>query len=292
VAYFRDRSNLTPALGTAGAVRGQKTDTFLIMPSFSGNFGIFTVLLQPMLIVGSVDGGIVAGAQPEYDVFAWGGAAYLEVNLAVVRPFVGLYIGSDDDDATDDDLEGFAPLPQREITLTTGTSFFGHLDPSTAIGGRDIVTPARAGSTLFGGQEFGHTVGNPFNDRLQNLSHPGVFSTYANPGTLVIPAGVKIAPVKSHEIVLAYIYRAMLDSSIMESALGRSINETLYHEAMLTWEWTLNRHFDIRLSGSVLIPGSGAKDIAETSTTENCGAGFCAGEDIGFHGQARFRARF
>ncbi len=290
--YFRDRSNLTPALGTAGAVRGQQTDTFLIMPSVSGSFGLFTFLLQPMIIFGEVDGGLVGGVQPEYDVFAWGGAAYLEVNLAIVRPFVGLYIGSADDDETDEDLKGFAPLPQREITLTTGTSFFGHLDPSTAIGGRDIVTPARAGSTLFGGQEFGHTVGNPFNDRLSNLAHPGVFTTYGNPGTLVIPAGVKVAPVKSHEFVLAYIYRGMLDSGILESVLGTSISNTLYHEAFVSWEWTLNRHFDIRLSGSVLIPGEGAKDIAATSTTENCAVGGCEGEDLGFHGQARFRARF
>jgi hypothetical protein len=295
VAYFRDRSNLTPALGTAGAVRGQKTDTFLIMPSWSGSFGILTALLQPMIILGTQDSGInaLAPAQIEYDVFAWGGAAYLEANLGIVRPFVGLYIGSGDDDAGDNDLEGFAPLPQGEITLTTGTSFFSHLDTAQAIGGRDIVTPARASNpALFGGQQFGHTVGNPFNDLLQRGTHPGIFTTYANPGTLVIPAGVMLSPVKSHEIVLAYIYRAMLDSSIMEDVLGTSVNETLYHEVMVVWEWALNRHFDIRLSGSVLIPGGGAKDIAESSTTENCAIGGCSGDDLGFHGQARFRARF
>lgn len=297
VAYFRDRSNLTPAVAAGLEFRGQKTDTFLIMPSFSTTFGPIVALLQPMLVVGSMDGAFVAGAQPEYDVFAWGGAAYLEANLGIVRPFVGLYIGSADDDAGDGDLQGFAPFPQQEITLTTGTSFFGHLDQATAVGGRDIVTPARAtggalGADIFGGQEFGHTVGNPFNDRLSNGLHPGVFTTYGNPGTLVIPAGVIVNPIKSHQLTLAYIYRAMLDSSIIETALGRSIDETLYHEIFLQWEWTLNRHFDIRLSGSVLLPGSGAKDIAETSTTENCAAGGCLGEDIGFHGQARFRARF
>jgi hypothetical protein len=291
-AYFRDRSNLTPALGTTGAVRGQKTDTFLIMPSFSASFGPITALLQPMLILGTVDGGLVGGVQPEYDVFAWGGVAYLEANLGIIRPFVGLYIGSADYDAGDGDLEGFAPFPQGEITLTTGTSFFGHLDPTAAIGGRDVVTPARNSSTLFGGQEFSHTVGNPYNDRLAALTHPGVATTYANPGTLVIPAGVKLSPVKSHELVLAYIYRAMLDSSIIENALGINVNETLYHEAFLSWEWTLNRHFDIRLSGSVLIPGAGSKDIAENSTTENCAIGGCQGEDLAFHAQARFRARF
>jgi hypothetical protein len=306
VAYFRDRSNLTPAVNAGLAFRGQKTDTFLIMPSFSTTFGPITALLQPMLVVGSMDGARVgvAGVQPEYDVFAWGGAAYLEANLGVVRPFVGLYIGSADDDATDGDLQGFSPFPQAEITLTTGTSFFGHLDPATSVGGRDIVTPGRAlqnstggvlgaaGVNVVGGQQFGHSVGNPYNDLLTNGLHPGVFTTYGNPGTLVIPAGVIINPVKSHQVTLAYIYRAMLDSGAMETALGRSINETLYHEAMLVWEWTLNRHFDIRLSGSVLIPGGGAKDIAETSTTENCAAGGCLGEDLGFHGQARFRARF
>ena len=55
----------------------------------------------------------------------------------------------------------------------------------------------------------------------------------------------------------------MLDSSVMESALGTSINNTLYHEAMLLWEWTLNRHFDIRLSGSVLIPGEVPKTLQD-----------------------------
>jgi hypothetical protein len=290
--YFRDRSNLTPGVAAGLAFRGQKTDSFLIMPSWSGSFGPLTALLQPMFIFGSVDGGVVGGVQPEYDVFAWGGAAYLEANLGIVRPFVGLYIGSADDDATDGDLQGFAPLPQGEITLTTGTSFFGHLDPSAAIGGRDVVTPARADGP-YGGQEFSHTVGNPFNDRLANTLHSRVATTYGNPGTLVIPAGVQIFPVKSHELVLAYIYRGMLDSSIIEAEVGTSISETLYHEAMLVWQWTLNRHFDIRLSGSVLIPGSGAKDIAETSTTENCATGGgCQGEDLAFHGQARFRARF
>jgi hypothetical protein len=269
------------------------------MPSFSGTFGPITALLQPMLLFCQVDScnsffsGCATPGGDEYDVFAWGGVAYLEANLGIVRPFVGLYIGSDDDDETDEDLKGFAPLPQGEITLTTGTSFFGHLDTAQAVGARDIVTPARANNpALFGGQQFGHTVGNPFNDLLQRGTHPGIFTTYANPGTLVIPAGVKVSPVKSHELVLAYIYRAMLDSSIMESVLGRDISNTLYHEAMLVWEWTLNRHFDIRLSGSVLIPGAGAKDIAETSTTENCAVGGCQGEDLGFHGQARFRARF
>jgi hypothetical protein len=226
---------------------------------------------------------------------------------------LGFIIGSADDDAGDTDLNGFTTLPQREITLITGTSFFGHLDTATSFGTRDIVTPAHNGafgappgspasSTLFGGQEFGHTVGNPFNDRIANFMHPGLNITYSNPGTLLIPVGLKIAPAQGHEIGLAFIYRGMLKSDLVEAALNTDVSNTLYYEAWMQWQWTLNRHFDIRLSGSVLIPGSGAKDIAKASDASATGAPGdtggctaaqqCKGEDLGFHGQARFRAQF
>jgi hypothetical protein len=288
--YFRDRSSLTDP---SPAVAGRKVDSVLVMPSWSGTFGPITALLQPMFLFGSADSAVVPGAgQLDYDIFAWGGVAYFEANLGIVAPYVGLVIGSADDDAGDSDLNGFATLPQREITLITGGRFFGHLDTATAFGTRDIVTPARAAGP-FGGQEFSHTVGNPLNDRLGNALHPGLNITYGNPGTLVIPAGVKIFPTKGHELNLAYIYRAMLDSEIIEAALGTSISNTLYHEIMLVWEWTLSRHFDIRVSASGLLPGGGAKDIAQTSTTENCAvAPGCEGEDVGFRGQVRFRALF
>jgi hypothetical protein len=308
IVYFRDRSSLTdPNLGAA-PVSGRTTDSVLIMPSWSGTFGPITALLQPMIVFGSADSAVVLaeGDQREYDIFAWGGVAYLEANLGIVAPYIGFVIGSADDDPGDRDLNGFAPLPQREITQMTGARFFNHLDTATGFGTRDIVTPGRAvNGAAFGGQEFGHTVGNPFNDRLANGTHPGMNTTYSNPGTLVIPAGVKIFPVQGHELNLAYIYRAMLDADGLSEFLTNTnavprnikINETLYHEIMLVWEWTLSRHFDIRASGSVLLPGEGAKDIAELSQFEGCATapglqGNCQGEDVGFHGQLRFRALF
>jgi hypothetical protein len=311
MVYFRDRSSLTPAVAAGAAFQGQQTDSFLIMPSFSGTFGPITALLQPMILLGQADScnsffnGCATPGGDEYDIFAWGGVAYLEANLGIVRPFLGFIIGSGDDDPDDSDLNGFTTLPQREITLMTGTSFFGHLDTTTSFGTRDVVTPALngavgGGGALFGGQEFGHTVGNPFNDRIGNFMHPGLNITYSNPGTLLIPAGLKISPAIGHEVALAFIYRAMLQSDMVEDALGTNVAKTLYYEAWLQWQWTLNRHFDIRLNGSVLIPGSGAKDIAETSTAEPTGIGSgcgglaqnCKGDDLGFHAQARFRAQF
>jgi hypothetical protein len=265
-----------------------------------------------MFLFGSVEScdtcaGLGGAAQIDYDAFAWAIVAYLEANLGMVRPFVGLFLGSADDDRDDQDLNGFAPLPQREITLVTATRFYGFMDPAMSFGTRDVVTPARSAAAgrgaLFGGQEFAHTVGNPFNDRIANFEHIGLNHTYGNPGTLTIPVGVKIAPVKGHDFTLAYIYRAMLDSAILEQALpGVTISESLTHEIFLQWVWALSRHFDIRLSGNILIPGEGAKDIAATSTATATGvagtgggcsvAPTCEGNDVGFRGQIRFRAMF
>jgi hypothetical protein len=277
---------------------GEKHDSFLIMPSWSGTFGIINAMVQGNVLFGSADSNTVTNE--DYDIFAWAVVASVEANLGIVTPFVGFIMGSGDDDAGDNDLNGFSTLPQGEITLYTGTRWFDVLD-RTFNGGRDVVTPGRAtgpAGTFAGTQEFSHTVGNPFNDRLGTGLHAGITSTYSNPGSLVIPAGVKIFPVKGHEIDLAYIYRGMLKSDILEDALGVSIGNTLYHEIFAQWQWTLNRHFDIRLAGSLALPGGGAKDIAETSTATATGAPGsaagcpCDGDNPALQGEARFRARF
>jgi hypothetical protein len=281
-------------------------------------------LLQGNLVLGTARGGVAglpaATVVPgrDYDILAGGVVAYAEVDLGIVRPFVGLIFGSADGDPTDDELHGFAPLPTREITAITGTSLFAHLDPSQAIGLRDYTCPARmqgvrsaapaanptaVGTAVLGGTagggftECGHTVGNPFNDRMGNFSHLGIGTTYSNPGTLLIPVGLKAFPIKGHELVGWYIYRGMVNTNLLETAFrpeiqaGRisGISKTEYHELGGFWQWTLNPHFDIRLAGNVAIPGAGYKDLARLAT---CGAGACEGDDLALSAQARFRARF
>jgi hypothetical protein len=287
IAYFRFRN-----LGGTVAGDGQQFDTVLLTPSWYGTLGPVTALLQFHVVAGTAEPTNAASAagQADYDVFAWAIVAYAEANLGIVRPFVGLYYGSGDDDPTDNDLQGFAPLPQREITLTTGTRFFSHLDTAVSIGSRDTATPARSGNAQLGGTEYGHTVGNPFNDRLGNTSHTGISTSYANAGTIAIPVGLKIFPVKGHEAVLAYIYKGMADTAVLEAALGVSVGKTMYHEIMAVWTWTLNPHFDIRLAGSVVVPGNGTEDIARTVVCPN--GLVCQGEDPALKGEARFRARF
>lgn len=334
VAYFRDRFQGADTQSVALAGRpglgftGQKHDSVLIMGSWSGNIGPIRGLLQGNVLTGTARGGIgaalpagaaaagIAGSR-KYDIFAGAVVAYVEADLGMFRPFAGFIFGSGDGNPRDNKLHGFDALPAREITLITATPFFAHLETSTAFALRDYACPGRAqglsgasttnpyqvgtqvlgGSAASGFAECAHSTGNPFNDRLGNTSHPGLLSTYSNPGTFDIPAGVRMFPIKGHEITGWYVYRAMANTNLLEIALGRpagSIRKTQYHEVGGFWQWTLNPHFDIRLAGNIAIPGQGYKDLAKLAdcNLQVAGVQACSGNDIALSGEARFRARF
>jgi hypothetical protein len=332
ITYFRDRFNGadTQAVGTRPGFgfTGQKHDSVLLMPSWSGTLGPVRALVQGNILLGTARGGTTAGlprgavAGQEYDIFAGAVVAYVEADFGIVRPFVGLVYGSGDGDPTDDKLHGFTTLPVQEITLITATPFFAHLDTSNGFAVRDYSCPARAqgvrpaarptdpatavGAEVLAGalpsapgvipafSDCAHTTGNPFNDSLGNTSHLGLRTTYSNPGTLVIPAGIRFFPLRGHEITGWYLYRAMVDTSLLEIAFapelaGRGISKGQYHEIGGFWAWALNSHFDIRLSGNVALPGEGYKDLARLAT---CNGRPCQGGDVALAAEARFRARF
>jgi hypothetical protein len=151
-----------------------------------------------------------------------------------------------------------------------------------------------------GGGDFecAHATSNVFNGSIGNVSHPGIFTPYSNPGTLLIPVGLRVFPVKGHELAGWYVYRAMVTTNLLEVAFapelaGRSISKTQLHGVGGAWLWTINPHFDIRLSGEIAIPGDGYKDLARLA---DCDPGACRrscdGNDPALRAEARFRARF
>jgi hypothetical protein len=180
VTYARDRFNGADTIGTAanpGAVqfRGQKVDSVLVTASWSGRMGPVRALVQGAGMFGHAKGANAAGIDlagltgvrgPDrgYDILAGGAVAYGEVDLGIVRPFLGVIWGTADGDPTDHKLHGFSPQPFSTTTQLTGTTWFAHLDTSNALSARDYSCPARF-------QGLGVT--NP------NL--PGVAST-TNPG--------------------------------------------------------------------------------------------------------------
>ncbi len=350
VVYFRDRfvgaDRAYPVVAPANGLGfpGQKTDSVLIMGSASCRLGPVRALVQGLINVGHARGG-VAGLQSAtaptiplgfvggrgYDIFSGAAVAYAEADLGIARPFVAFVWGSGDGDPTDNKLHGFSPAANQDVTQITGTSWFDHLDTSSNFAGRDYACPARsqgvrtaattAGGPLAigtavlgggGGFECSHTVSNPFNQRIGLTSHPGLASPYSNPGTMVIAPGVKIYPLKGHELVGWYVYRGMLKTNLLERAFltpsqcaGRAgcvpdqgftgrIRKDQIHEFGGYVQWTLNPYFDIRLLGQLAFLGNGFKDLARMADCDQRTAGFqaCAGKDVALKGEARFRARF
>jgi hypothetical protein len=328
VVYMRDRflgadtGSVTnrPGLG----FQGQKTDAVMLSGSWSGALGPGRALLQGNLVGGTARGGTNAANIPPgvkagrgYDILAGAVVAYAEVDLGIVQPFVGVVFGTADGNPTDNKLHGFAPNAWLDITTITGTSWFAHLETSVNFAGRDYACPALSqglpqpgptraplyiGSVVLGGGsgfECSHTIGNPFNDRIGFVSHLGIFTPYSNPGTLLIPVGLKAYPVKGHELVGWYVYRGMVNTTLLEVAFtpelaGKGIGKAQVHEVGGYWMWTLNPYFDIRLAGSFAFLGSGFKDIARLAdcNLQTAGVQPCDGNNAALRGEVRFRARF
>jgi hypothetical protein len=337
VVYFRDRfsgadtavTGFRPGLGWTG----QKIDSVWIDASWSGRFGPIRALLQGNALLGTANSSTVRGSgsaalpasvfqNVDYDIFAGGGIAYLEVDLGIVRPFIGAVYGTGDGDPRDRRLQGFQAQSVNDSTQVTSTGFFDQLDTSSTFALRDYSCPARSqglsgrtqgvagnpyavGSNVLGAgggtTECSHSTSNVFNSRLGNTSHTGIVSNYSNPGTLVVPVGLKVYPLKGHELAGWGVYRAMVKTELLEIAFApelagrtRGIRKAQYYGLGGFWQWTLNPHFDIRLSGEIAFPGDGYKDIARLSDCEPGVAGVqsCAGNDPALKGEARFRARF
>jgi len=329
----------TPGLNTESdktGWTGQTYDSVLLMPSWTGRIGPVLGLVQGNVVLGTARGGtrgipIVQGqplfkADRKYDIFAGGVVAYAEADLGIVRPFLGLIWGSADGDPTDRHLHGFAPSPNRSSAQFTGVPSFAHFDTSGRIGGRDYTCPARLqglparlrttanilpanplaiGTDVMGattGTDCWHTVGQPFNERPGAFSHLGLVTAYSNVGTLTIPVGLKVFPLKGHEITGWYAYRSIVNPRLMEIAFApelaargkSSIGKSIDHEVGAYWFWTLNPNFDIRLAGSLGFAANGSKDLAKLSDCNLNVAGVqrCKGDDVARKAELRFRARF
>jgi hypothetical protein len=179
--------------------------------------------------------------------------------------------------------------------------------PGLAHSPQNVGIAALGGTPGGGFTECGHTVTNAFNDRFANTSHLGINTTLGNPGTLLLPVGVRVFPLKGYEVNAWYMYRAMMDTTALEIAFApelaargiSSIRKAEYQEIGGSVLWTLNPNFDIRLAGNIAIPMGGYIDLAHLGNCNSPGGGGayaasarCGGNDPALHAEARFRARF
>jgi hypothetical protein len=334
LVYMRDRfagadlANPRVDADSPIGFQGQKTDSYLIMGSWSGALGPVRALLQGNVNVGKARGGTnVTNIPPgvkagrDYDIFSGSAIAYAEVDLGIVKPFAGFIYGSGDGDPTDKQLKGFSPASWQDVTQITGTTWFSQLDTSTNFAGRDYACPARSqrvrtaatpatgplaiGTEVLNGggtTECNHSNSNPYNNNLGYTSHLGLGTAYSNPGTLLIPVGLKAYPLKGHELVGFFVYRAMTNTGLLERAFvvgvdpgfKGSFNKEQIYEFGGFWQWTLNPYFDIRVAGNAAFLGEGYRDLAKLSDCNLTAPGFqsCSGKATALKGDLRFRARF
>jgi hypothetical protein len=118
----------------------------------------------------------VRGADRNYDVVAGSAVAYAEVDLGIVRPFVGALWATADGDPTDHQLHGFNPYPYNTTIQMTGTSWFAHLDTSNAFSARDYACPSRF-------QGLG--VANPNTPGVASATNPGAPGIAGRSGPVV-----------------------------------------------------------------------------------------------------------
>lgn len=317
VVYNRERFNGADTQAGAVGFRGQKSDTVTVIGSWKGKLGPVSGLLQGMAAVGQVRGGtgvgLPAGTLPgrDYDVLAFGAVAVAEVDLGMVRPFVGAVFGTGDGDPTDNKLQGFYVLANPSSGGAIGEIFPG-AEPSSGFRRRDYLCPAgmtsatarpgggsaAIGNAVFSGvDQCGHTVDQPYNDRIGVRSHLGVQTVYSNPGTLAVPVGLRVFPLKGHEVSGWYLYKQFMSTRLLEIAYNLpqgSIRKIQYHELGAFWQWTLNPHFDIRLAGQLAFAGTGYKDLGKLADCNPAVAGTqaCQADDLALSAEARFRARF
>jgi hypothetical protein len=298
------------------------------MASWSGRLGPVRGLLQLNGVAGRAKGG-TAGlpgfpttvSQRAYDILAGAAVAYAEVDVGIAKPFVAAVFGTPDGDPTDRKLRGFAPTSWSDVSQITGVSFFEHLETSPNFAQRDYACPARSqgvrtaanaatgplaiGTAVLGGNgqfQCSHNTEQAFNQVIGTTSHLGLFSAYSNPGTLVVAPGVRVFPLKGHEITGWYVYRAMLKTDLLERAFvvgidpgfTGKIDKGQIHEIGGYWQWTLNPYFDIRLSGNAALLAEGFQDLAKMADCNLQQAGFqnCTGKTTALKGEVRFRARF
>ena len=121
------------------------------------------------------------------------------------------------------------------------------------------------------------------------------------PGTLTGSVGLRTFPLRGSEITGFYVYKAVVDTNLLETAFApeiqagviRKIRKSLYHELGGFWQWTLNPHFDIRLAGIMGFSAGATRDLARLA---DCDPGparrACEGQAVALRADARFRARF
>jgi hypothetical protein len=214
----------------------------------TGQVGIFKPYAEFVYADGEIKPGTDAsGTTTQKDIKAW--AAYAGVEAAVskaLNPYVAVRYATGDDDATDNDVEGFV-----------GITDIGRFTPLMGMDGNIL------GESL--GNPYGNTLYSYAPERKFTSDRYGGISNLGsgnNPGHLIVAVGSKgaISPALSYKAQVFAIWYDETNNITNVRNPGTKIDDYAGTtvDAQLSYKFSPN--FSTFIIGSTFIPGDGIKD--------------------------------
>ena len=232
-----------PAL--LGDLRGHDYDVAYLGYNADGRVGRINVTASGYAALGRDSNNFFTGRPA--DIRAWFGAAELSYDRDWMRFRASALYASGDGDPHDDRETGFDAIFENPVFAGADTSYWIRQTIPFAGGGRAVSINGRNGilNSLRSSKEEGQ-------------------SNFNNPGTFLLGAGADfdLTPklrVSANANHLAFVNTTVLQTLRNEGSIPRNIGWDLSTAAI--WRPKASQNIVLRLSGAVLLPGDGFRDL-------------------------------
>jgi len=260
-------NHITKTMGNAPDVQSHHLGAY-----YTGKFAGFEFFLEGVYQFGTVDD-VKGYAHDDYDISAYAFAGDIAYDLKdligfTFKPHIGFIYTSGDDDADDDELNGYTGVENAERF----SQYWG--GENTIIGDTNLVL----GSALYGYLPEMYGNGTPIQiGGLQNLSGAGI-GRGDNPGMTMLSCGLTVAPKRF------IIYRTNVNSfwwneDIVVTSFADSRTKTEVDGDYVGTEWdneitlALSKHTFIKGQASFFFPGDTVEDVTSALTSYTTATG-------------------
>lgn len=232
-----------PAL--LGTLRGRNYDAVYLGQAFDGHIGRINLSTQAYAALGSDRNSFFTGRRAKIRAFMGAGEASIDHDWMRLR-LSALY-ASGDRDPYDDRETGFDAILENPLFAGADTSYWIRQSIPFAGGGRVIALSGRNGllNSLRSSKDEGQS----------NFNNPGTALTGAG-GDFDLTPTLRVSANANH---LWFADTRVLQTLRNEGSIPRSIGWDL--SASAVWRPRANQNIVFRLSGAVLVPGAGFRDL-------------------------------
>lgn len=255
--------------GTMG--QGADTDSHHVGAYFTGKQGPIEIFVEGVYQFGKADD--TGLAEDDYDISAYAAAADVAIDLKdqvgfTFKPHLGIMWTSGDDDADDDELNGYTGVESAQRF----SKYWG--GENTIIGDTNLVM----GTLLYGYLPELYGNGTPvFTGGLQNVAGIGG-GRGDNPGLTMTSVGLTLAP-KRFLIFRTNVNSFWWNEDIMVTSFADGATTTEVDAGYVGTEWdneltlALSKNMFIKGQFSLLFAGDAIEDVTSALTATAAGPG-------------------